>query len=76
MLDAAENFKTICHSLGTFPRNSSVLLAYDNDCCVNEYSKCAGNFNFWVKGCSQMTSPRGGVGKGSSKGDSRWQGGR
>ena len=58
MSDAVENFEVISLSLGTFPRNSCVLLAYDNDWCVNEYFKCAGNFDFWRKGCSQMTSPR------------------
>ena len=42
MLDADENFETICHSLSTFPRNLGVLLAYDNDCCENKNFKCAG----------------------------------
>ena len=46
MLDAVENFEIICHSLGTFSRNLGVLLAYDNDCCVNEYLKCTKNFDF------------------------------
>ena len=64
LLGAVENFETICQS---------VLLAYDNDCCVNMYFKCAGNF--WLKGCSQMKSPSGGVGGGSWKCDSWWQGG-
>ena len=62
-----ENFESICHSLGTFPRNSGVLLAYDIDCCANDYFKCEGNFNFRLNSFSQTTSPRGGVGGGHQK---------
>ena len=56
ILDVIDNFSTICHSLCNLPIHSGVLLAYDNDCFVNENLKFAGNFDFLLKSCSQMTS--------------------
>ena len=44
--DMLKILKQIGHNRGTFLKNLGVLLAYDNECCVNNFFKCAWNSDF------------------------------